>query len=65
MGIESLSDESIVSLYENIRQQHAADVAAGNRYRLLGKPAKQQAERLRKEIDRRGLRCSPIVWRDI
>ena len=31
MGIESLSDESILSFYENIRQQHAADLAAGNR----------------------------------
>jgi hypothetical protein len=65
MGIESLSDETILDFYEQIRQQHAADLAAGNRYRLLGKSAKQQAERLQQEIDRRRLRCSPIVWRDI
>jgi hypothetical protein len=65
MGIESLSDETILGFYEQIRQQHAADLAAGNRYRLIGKSAKEQAERLRKEIDRRRLRCHPIEWRDI
>jgi hypothetical protein len=51
MGIESLSDESILSFYENIRQQHAADLAAGNRYRLTGNAAKQQAKRLREWLD--------------
>ena len=65
MGIESLSDETILGFYEQIRQQHAADLAAGKRYRLIGKPAKEQAERLREEIDRRRLRCNPIEWRDI
>ena len=65
MGIESLSDESILGFYENIRQQHAADLAVGNRYRLTGKAAKQQAERLREEIDRRRLRCNPIEWLDL
>jgi hypothetical protein len=47
MGIESLSDESVLRFYEDIRQQVAADLASGNRYRFIGEAAKQQAERLR------------------
>jgi hypothetical protein len=65
MSIESLSDESILSFYEDIRRQRAADVTAGNRYRFTGEAAKQRAERLREEIDRRRLRCSPIEWLDL
>jgi hypothetical protein len=62
MGIEGLSDDSILRLYENIRQQVSADNLNGGRYRLLGEAAKQQAERLREKIDRRRLRCSAIDW---
>jgi len=65
MGIESLSDESVLRFYEDIRQQVAADLASGNRYRFIGEAAKQQAERLRIEIARRRLKCNPIEWRDI
>ncbi|HJY93017.1 MAG TPA: hypothetical protein VJ255_22210 [Candidatus Acidoferrum sp.] len=64
MGIEFLSDESILRFYEDIRQQVAADLATGNRYRFAGEAARQQAERLRIEIDRRRLRCNLIEWRD-
>jgi hypothetical protein len=65
MGIESLSDESVLRFYEGIRQQVAADLANENRYHFVGEAAKRQAERLRIEIDRRRLRCDPIEWRDI
>jgi hypothetical protein len=66
MGIELLSDESILRFYEDIRQQVAADLAAENCFRLMGGEAvKQRTERLRIEIDRRRLRCSPIEWRDL
>jgi hypothetical protein len=64
MDIESLSDESVLRFYEDIRQQVVADLGAGNRYRFMGAAAKQQAERLRIEIDRRRLKCDPIQWRD-
>ena len=64
MGIEFLSDESILRFYEDIRQQVAADLAMGNRHRFAGEAARQQAERLRIEIDRRRLRCNLIEWRD-
>jgi hypothetical protein len=65
MGIESLSDESVLRFYEDIRQQVAADLGAGNRYRFGCEAAKQRAERLRIEIARRRLKCNPIEWRDI
>ena len=65
MGIESLSDESVLRFYGDIRQQVAADLGAGNHYRFMGEVAKQRAERLRIEIARRRLQCNPIEWRDI
>ena len=65
MGIELLSDESVLRFYEDIRQQVAADLANETRYRFMGDAAKQQAERLRIEIARRRLKCNPIEWRDI
>ena len=65
MGIELLSDESILRFYEDIRREVAADLATEDRFRLIGGEAvKQRAERLRIEIDRRRLRCNPIEWRD-
>jgi hypothetical protein len=63
MAIENLTDQSLLTLYENIRQQLCADIRLGNRYRLVGETARQQAERLFKEIERRGLQVNPIVWR--
>jgi hypothetical protein len=52
MGLEQLRDESVLHFYENIRGQVAADLAAENRYRLLGEAAKQRADHLREEIRR-------------
>ena len=62
MGIEVLTDKSVLTLYENIRQQVVADIRLGDRYRLLGEAAKQQELRLRREIDRRGLGVTAIHW---
>jgi hypothetical protein len=61
MGIESLTDESVLRLYESIRQQVEADTLLGSRHRLLRETAKQEAERLRAELDRRRLRYAPII----
>jgi hypothetical protein len=63
MDIKKLSDGGLLHLYENIRQQVAADLSLGSRRRLLGDAAKQRAERLRKELERRRLRYTPIDWR--
>jgi len=60
--IQSLNDESILRLYESIREQVAADARMGTPHRFVGESAKQQAERLREELDRRRLRFLPIDW---
>jgi hypothetical protein len=61
-GVHSMADDNILRLYENLREQVSADIRLGSRHRLLGEAARQQADRLREELDRRGLRYTPIVW---
>ena len=63
MAIRDLSDESVLKLYESIRQEVSADIRLGGKHRLLGETAKQQAQRLREEIDRRRLHVAPIIWK--
>jgi hypothetical protein len=55
-------DESLLSFYENVREQVESDKRAGGRYRLAGGSVKDYADRLREEMDRRRLRFSPIQW---
>jgi hypothetical protein len=55
-------DKSLLSFYENIREQVESDKRSGVRYRLVGESVKQYADRLREEMDRRRLRFSPIEW---
>ena len=62
MTVQDLSDESVLKLYDNIRQQVSADMNVGGKHRLLGETARQQARRLRDELDRRRLRFTPIDW---
>jgi hypothetical protein len=62
MAFEKLSDESLCTLYENIREQVSEDVRLGSKHRLMNETAKDYAERLRDEIDRRRLKVSPITW---
>jgi len=61
-GIHSMADENVLRLYDSIREQVSADIRLGARHRLLGEAAQQQADRLREELDRRGLQYTPIVW---
>jgi tellurite resistance protein len=56
------NDQSLLSFYENIREQVESDKRAGGRHRLAGASVKQYADRLRDEMDRRRLRFSPIQW---
>jgi hypothetical protein len=60
--IQNLSDESIRRLYDNIQEQVALDVRSGSRHRFMGETARQQAERLREEMDRRRLQFKRIDW---
>ncbi len=63
MAFENMSDQSLLMLYENIRQQVAEDIRLDSRHRLLGEAAKQRAERLRFELDYRRLHFNPIIWK--
>jgi hypothetical protein len=62
MAFEQLSDESLRSLYESVREQVSADIRLGSKHRLMRTTAKDYAERLREEIDRRRLKVNPIGW---
>ncbi len=60
MSLENLSDESLLRMYNSIRDQVMADASTGTHF--VGEAAKQRAEDLRREIERRGLYCSQIEW---
>lgn len=60
MALERLGDQSILWMYNNIREQVMADAATGSRF--VGEAAREQANRLQSEINRRGLKCGPINW---
>lgn len=62
MAIQDLSDASVLKLYENIRQQVAADLRLGSKHRLLGETAKREALRLEEELKRRRVPYNPISW---
>jgi len=57
-----LADESVLRLYDSIREHASADIRLGSRHRLLGEAARQHAKRLQEELDRRKVRYAPIVW---
>ena len=60
--LRRLTDESIRRLYNSIREQVAQDSRSGSPHRFMGETARQQAERLREEMDRRRLKFTPIEW---
>ena len=62
MRFVNTKDESLVVFYESIGQQVVADMRAGWRYRLIGDSVKQDAEKLREEMEGRRLQFTPIDW---
>jgi hypothetical protein len=62
MDFAHSKDESLLHFYESVRRQVDADNLSSGRYRFVGKSAKQYADRLREEMDRRRLRFTPIDW---
>jgi hypothetical protein len=62
MNLLYTKDENLIVYYENVRRQVQADTQAGGRYRFVGEPGKQYANRLREEMDRRRLKFTPIDW---
>ena len=62
MNLPNLSDESLLAYYESVRRQVAADTRFGGRHRLVNAAAKEYADRLTSEMDRRRLDFKPIIW---
>jgi hypothetical protein len=62
MNFSDAKDESLLTYYESVRRQVEADMRGGGRYRFVGESARQYAERLSEEMDRRRLRFTPIDW---
>lgn len=60
LTFDQLSDYFIMQMYERIREEVLADATSGAQ--LLGHPAAERADELRREIERRGLFCAPINW---
>jgi hypothetical protein len=63
MKLVELSDESLLAYYESVRRQVMADGRLGGRRQLVGATAKQYAERLGDEMNRRRMAYKPIDWR--
>ena len=62
MNFSQSKDQRLLMFYEGVRKQVELDRRAGNRYRFAGEGVKQYAERLREEMDRRGVRYNRIDW---
>jgi len=62
MNFSNAKDDSLLVFYESVRRQVEADANNGGRYRFVGESARQYAERLREEMDRRRLKFTPIDW---
>jgi hypothetical protein len=63
MNFSTARDDSLLAFYESVRRQVQADLqSGGGRYRFVGESAKQYADRLREEMDRRRMRFTPIDW---
>jgi hypothetical protein len=62
MDFAHSKDQSLLQYYESVRRQVEADKRLGGRLRFVGDTAKQYAERLRQEMERRRLPFMPIDW---
>ena len=63
MNFSDAKDESLLAFYESVGRQVLADLSTGGQYRFVGKTAREYADKLREEMDRRRLRFTPIDWR--
>lgn len=62
MNFEHFADESLLAYYDSIQRQVAATTRLGGRSSLIGASAKRYAEELKREMDLRHLRFTPIEW---
>jgi hypothetical protein len=64
MNFSEMKRERLLAYYENVRRQVQIDRQTGGEFRFAGEGMKQYAEQLRKELERRGVKFSPIDWAD-
>jgi hypothetical protein len=62
MNFAHSKNESLLHFYESVRRQVEADKLSGGRYRFAGDAAKQYADQIREELERRRLQFTPIDW---
>jgi hypothetical protein len=62
--LTGLADDTLIRAYEDIREHVMADLRSGGAYRLMGQAAKDRADTLLAEIQRRGITVTPIYWAD-
>jgi hypothetical protein len=61
VGIAHLKDETILTLYENIRIQVEAERDLPHKF-MTGDSVKQYAATLREDLTRRRVQHNPIEW---
>ena len=62
MNFSKTKDNTLLAFYESVRRQVEADAKSGGRYRFVGESARQYAELLREEMERRRLKFTSIDW---
>jgi hypothetical protein len=62
MRFSRTKSESLLAFYEGIRRQVELDRKTRGEFRFAGESAKQYAEQLRDEMERRGLQYIAIDW---
>ena len=63
MDFARSKNETLLALWESVRQQVLMDQVIGNRNRLVGENARAYAGKLCSEMDRRRMSYEPIEWR--
>ena len=62
MNLLKANDESLARYYESVRREVQADKKLGGKFGFMREAAKQYAEGIRAEMDRRRLPFTPIDW---
>jgi hypothetical protein len=62
VDFSNAGDETLIAFYESVRRQVEADKRSGGSSRLVGASTRQYADSVRKEMDRRQMRFTPIDW---
>jgi hypothetical protein len=65
VNFANASDLSLLAFYASVRRQVEAERHTAVKYSVLGRNAKNYADKLREEMDRRRLQFAPIDWHQV